>query len=109
MHYPDLVTITTTTIDSRDKNETDATPYSSEAYIEEESEIRYGGDGMPLDPSTFISLPPTTANKAIKEGDYIVITRLHGETPNVQEAMKKRIKRIIPVGTFSVHHLEVTI
>jgi len=107
MNYPDEVEITTISIDATYKNETEGTPFSSDAYIEEESQIRYGGDGMPLDPITIMFLPPTIANKAVKEGDYIAITKLHGETPNSQEAMRKRIKKIAPVGGHRVHHMEL--
>ena len=107
MHYPDTVSIVKITIDNY-KNETKAAAYSSKAYIEEESEIKYRNDGMPIDPIIHIMLPPSGANKTIKEGDYITITKLHGETPTSQEDNEQRIKKIVPVGSYSVHHMEVT-
>ena len=107
MFYPDAVEITTITIDPEFKDETEGTPFPSKAYVEEESEIRYGGDGQPLDSITTIFLPPNNTNMLVKEGDYIKIPLLHGNVPNTQEAMRKRIARIIPAGSFVVNHLEV--
>lgn len=104
MTFPDEVQITNITIDENYRTPTEGVPFNSRAYVEEDSEIRYGNDGQPLDPVIFIGLPKGTT---IKRGDYICIIQLHGEIPNAQEARRRPVKRVARVGAYTVSHLEV--
>jgi hypothetical protein len=76
MLFPDLVKITPIVRDATYRTETEGSPFNSKAYVEDESKIRYGPDGQPLDPDIFVGLPKDTS---INEGDRVNIIKLHGQ------------------------------
>lgn len=106
IYFPDLVEITNITYGSNYRTKTEGTPFSSDAYVEDESEIRYGSDGQPIEAQMLIGLP---ADTTILKGDFIKITRLHGENPNAQEAERREVKRVSRVGNFGMSHIEAVV
>ncbi len=77
IYFTDQIEITPINRDVNFRNETEGTPFYSEAYVEDKTEIKYGPDGQPLKPVMFIGLP---INTSIVKGDFIEITKLHGKT-----------------------------
>jgi hypothetical protein len=61
IYFTDQVEITPVSRDTNFRTETEGTPFLSKAYVEDESEIKYGSDGQPLDPVMFIGLPVNTS------------------------------------------------
>jgi len=106
IYFPDEVEITNITYDATYRTKTEGMPFSSEAYVEDESGIRFGSDGQPIEAQMFIGLPRGTA---ILKGDFIQITKLHGKTPNAQEAERREVKRVTRVGAFEMSHIEVVV
>jgi len=106
LYFPDEVEITPVVYDSTYRTKTEATPLSSEAFIEDESEIRFGPDGQPVEAQIFIGLPKDTL---ILKGYFIAITKLHGETPNAQEAERREVKRVSRAGAFEMSHIEAVV
>ena len=104
--FSDTVSITPVVTDQNYGTETEGTAFTSKAYIENDTEIRYGSNGQPIYPAMMIFLPKETS---IKEGDYIEITQLHGSTPTTQEARKRKARSVSRVGAFSMSHIEVTV
>ena len=76
IYFTDQIEITPISRDVNFRTETEGTPFYSEAYVEDKTEIKYGLDGQPLKPVMFIGLP---INTSIVKGDFIEITKLHGK------------------------------
>lgn len=102
--FPDIVTITPISDDPTFGNEVEGKTFTSKAQVEWDSEIKYSGDGAPIDPEVWIMLP---AGTSIVEQDKIAVTKLHGRTPTAQEARTLRVKRAHPAGGFKDSHIEV--
>jgi len=106
MMFPDKVKITPIAFDSIYRKETPGVPFISEAAVEDSGEIKFSSAGKPIDPEIWIFLP---GDVSIERGDYIEITELHGETPTVQEAEERVVKRYHRAGGFSMSHIEVLV
>lgn len=102
IYFTDQVQITPVTRDENFRIETEGIPFLSEAYIEDESEIKFGSDGQPFDPVMFIGLPKNTL---IVKGDFIEITKLHGKT--ITNSKKQKVKKAVHIGSFSESHIEI--
>ncbi len=76
IYFTDQIEITPVSRDVNFRTEIEGTPFLSEAYVEDKTEIKYGSDGQPLKPEMFIGLP---INTLIVKGDFIEITKLHGK------------------------------
>jgi hypothetical protein len=92
LYFTDQVEITPISRDTNFRTEIEGTPFLSKAYIEDESEIKYGSDGQPLDPVMFIGLP---VNTSIVKGDFIEITKLHGKAIEQQSTVIDTSKNLI--------------
>ncbi len=106
IYFPDEVEITNITYNATYRTKTEGISFSSAAFIENESEIRYGADGQPIKAQMFIGLPKDTT---ILKGDFIAVIKLHGETPNAQEAERREVKRVSRVGAFEMSHIEAVV
>ncbi len=103
--YPHTVEITNVTNNPNFRSETDGVPFSSEAYIEDESAIDLDNYGQPMNDEVNIFLPNGTV---ISRGDYIKITAMNGSVGFI--SVRRKVKKIFSVtGAFSIDHLEVTI
>lgn len=106
MLFTDLVKITknaTNNVFNSPTNE-DADYQITKAYVEDNSKVRYGGDGTPFTPKFLILIP---GSFEIFPEDTIEIVKMHGKEPIGLEVGKKQILQIRRVGGFSVSHLEV--
>lgn len=106
LYFPDIVEITNIIYDPIYRTKTEGTPFESEAFIEDESEIKYDTNGQPIKPEIFIGLPKKIG---IKKGSFIKIIKLHGETPTTQEAERREVKRVSRVGAFEMSHIEAVV
>lgn len=98
--FPDTVTITPITRDVSYRTETEGTPFSSKAFVEDESITVRDASGAQVKPDSNIFLPKNTS---ISKGDYITITELHGVTVSI----KIKVKQAFKVGTRTNSHIEV--
>jgi hypothetical protein len=80
------------------------TPYTIEAFVEQEDKGNMRSDGITINPLIKIQLSPEAV---IKKGDYIEVTELHGTVPNEDDASMKKVTRAEHVGSFTVSHIEV--
>ncbi len=102
--YPDKVQVTNITRDATNGKQTDGTPFTSKANVEDESEIRYASDGTPITPVMLIIFPPDVT---IAMGDKVEIKKLHGSTPTTDEAKERFVRQAARVGGGSASHVEV--
>ena len=104
--YPDKVQVTNITRDATHGTQTEGVPFTSKAYVEEESQVRYNAEGAPVEPYLLVILPKGTT---IAMGDKVQITELHGKAPTTDEARERFVRRAPRVGGGSVSHVEVLI
>ena len=103
--YPHTVEITNVTTNQNFRSETDGVPFSSEAYIEDESAIDLDNNGQPMNDEVNIFLPNGTV---ISRGDYIKIIAMNGRVGFI--AVRRKVKKIFAAtGACSTDHLEVII
>ena len=105
LFFPDIVQITNVTVNTYG-TETKGTPFNSKAYVEDDTGIKFGSDGQPIQPDTLIVLPKGTN---ISKGDLVAIIELHGFTVIGIDAMKKKVRTRSRVGGMTVSHIEVTV
>ncbi len=104
--YPDIVENTPVTLSDTYHEETEGTPYQTEACVEEDSKLRYGPNGEPIDPVITILYPAKTD---VHKGDYVRIIQLHGRTPTTDEAIRRRAKMAARIGGSRESHIEVIV
>jgi len=101
IYLTDQVQITPITRDANFRNETVGTPFSSDAYVEEDDKITYGSDGQPIKPARKIVLPYETS---IQEGDRIKLIKKNGKVVTDKD---RQVKSVSLIGAFDGSHLEV--
>lgn len=106
IYYTDVVQIRSVQRDKTFGTEEKDNSFLSNAYVEEESEIKYNKNGELIDPVIHIFLPVTIA---ILKGDYIKVISLHGNEVNVHDGIERKVKRVSHVGGFNDSHLEVLV
>lgn len=104
--YTDKVQITNITQDATHGTHTEGTPFTSKAYIEDDTELRYDQNGSPSLPIVRVFLP---SNVSISMGDKVQITKMHGRTPTTDEARERFVRRAPRIGGGNVSHLEVLV
>ena len=104
--YPDVVEVTPVTIGAEFKEETEGTPFETEAYVEEDSKIRYGSDGEPIVPAVIIMFPKGTN---VHKYYFAKIIKLHGETPTEDENYRRKIRYASRVGGSREDHIEAIV
>ena len=106
LSYPDLTDRTPVTISESFKEPIEGALVRLKCYIEDDSEIRYGSDGQPIEPKMIIMYPKGTV---MNKGDYITIVKLHGQDPTTEEAVRRRVKLAAKLGASSSSHVEVIV
>ena len=104
--FPDVVEITPVTLDASYRTETEGTPFQVRAYVEEDSHIKYGSDGQPIQPLIRVFVPRLTD---ILKTYFLKIVKLHGETPVAEYIIRRRVKRASPVGGSRQTHIEALV
>ncbi len=106
VYFIDAVEITPVIRNINFRGETEGTPFSSKAYIEEESNIERSNTGSTVDPKIKIFLP---ANTNINKGDFIRVTKLQGMTilSTTQIGRRRKVTLTFLVGAFKSSHIEV--
>lgn len=103
LYLPDEIEITPVTRNATFRTETEGTPFTVNAYVEDDDKIQYGSDGAPIKPAKRIFLPYGTV---ITEGDSIRVTKRSGSTVT---DVKQRVRSVSPVGSFGRSHLEIIV
>lgn len=106
VYYIDQIKLTSITLNENFRTETKGTPFYSEAYVEEDDKIIFDSTGQPIKPIKRIFVPYKGANKNIKEGDLIQVTKRF-KMNVVEEEVK--IKAAPVIGGFSGDHLEIIV
>ena len=106
LEYPDIVENTPVTLSETYNEPTEGTAYQTRAYVEEDSKLRFGPDGAPIEPTITILYPRGTT---INKGDYVQIIKLHGQTPTTHEAIRRTAQMVSRVGGSRVSHIEVLV
>ena len=101
IYFTDQVQVTPITRDAKFRTETEGTPFTSDAYVEEDDKVVYGSDGAPIKPARRIFLPYGTS---IAEGDFVKITKKNGFSITDKD---RKVKGISYIGSFGSSHLEV--
>ncbi len=104
--YPDIAEVTPITLSETYHEETEGASFQSEACIEEDSKLRYGPNGEPIDPVILIMFPAKTN---VHKGDYVRLIKLHGRTPTVDEAIRRRAQIAARIGGSRESHVEVIV
>ena len=106
LYFPDSVEITPIIRNINFRSETDGTPFTSNAYVEEESAAEGNNIGSIVDPEIKIFLPASTS---ISKGDYIRVIKLQGNTilSTTPIGRKRKVVKTFPVGAFKNSHTEV--
>ena len=106
LYFPDSVEITPIVRNISFRSETEGTPFTSNAFVEEESEVKGNNIGSIVDPEIKIFLPASTS---ISKGDYIKVTKLQGNIILSTSSIgrKRKVVKTFPVGAFKNSHTEV--
>jgi len=106
LYFPDSVEITPIVRNINFRSETDGTPFTSNAFVEEESAAKGNNVGSVVDPEIKIFLPARTS---ISKGDFIRVTKLQGNTilSTSPIGRKRKVTKTFPVGAFKNSHTEV--
>jgi len=106
LEYPDIVENTPVTLSETYNEPTEGAAVQTRAYVEEDSKLRYGPNGAPIEPTITILYPRGTT---INKGDYVQIIKLHGQTPTTHEAIRRTAQMVSRVGGSRVSHIEVLV
>ena len=104
--YPDVVEVTPVTIGEVFKDETEGTPFQTDASWEDDTAIRFGSDGEPIVPAAIILFPKKTN---VHKYFFAKIIKLHGETPTEDDNHRRRIKYASRVGGSMDSHIEAIV
>ena len=104
MLFTDQVLITIMIADTTFNNMAESSSFKSKAYVENNTKIKYGQNGQPIDADFLVFLPH---NIQVTLQDTLTILKLHGTSPVGDEIGTKQIKEIKRVGGIRISHLEV--
>ena len=104
--YPDVVEITPVVLATAFKEETEGTPFPSDASVEDDSKLRFNRDGEPIEPSVIILFPKGTN---VHKYFFAKIIKLHGETPTEDDNHRRRIKYASRIGGSMDSHIEAIV
>jgi len=104
--YPDIVEITPVVLATAFKEETEGTPFPSDASVEDDSKLRFNRDGEPIEPSVIILFPKGTN---VHKYFFAKIIKLHGETPTEDDNHRRRIKYASRIGGTMDSHIEAIV
>lgn len=72
--YPDIAEITPVTLSDTYHEQTEGVSFQSKACVEDDSKLRFGPNGEPIDPVVLIQFPAKTS---VHKGDYVRIFHPH--------------------------------
>lgn len=104
--FTDIVKVTPVTIDPNFGSEVRGSSYTTKAYVEDESFLRYNAMGEPIEPKTIILFPKVID---IKKNYYVQIQRLKGVmlVDGDDEYIERQVKMAAKVGGCKISHIEV--
>lgn len=108
IYYTDTIETIAITYDSEKKSQVEGTPATVKGYWEEDSAIRYGKDGLPIEPIEWAFFPK---NVSIKKGDLLRLTKKDNidVSTNPDYTAYKIAKKVNIISSLGLTHYEVQI